>query len=392
MNDWTILIVIYGTLFISSPLIAILHELGHAFAYLSLTKPDRIDIYIGSYGNKKNAIQFNIGKLYFYIKRSFPFVKGIGLCHSYKPETNYKNDIIILLAGPVFTFLIACIPGIVVYNVHVDLVIQIACYIFLGLSALSLITNLVPREIDKSYDVNLANDGKQILFALEVKNALADYVEALQYLHKEEYELATNKLKNVLIVAPNSTKVLRLIIATSLAAKQYDAAALHIDKLESNIELTTDDLVNKGCLLSFTKNHKEAINTFTKALKKNRHNVIALNNIGYELIEIEDYIVAQKAFEKVIKLKPSFDAPYGGLGYLKVLQGDLDAGRQFIDLCLKINPKNADAYKALGIYYLKLKDINLANENFNKAIEFDSGIDLGIYADELKQLTEQDIT
>src|ERR1700712_5748785 len=109
MNDYIILIVIYAALFISSPLIAILHELGHALAYLVLTKPDRIDIYIGSYGNSRNAIQFNSGKLYFYLKRSFPFVKGIGLCHSYKPETNYKRDILILLAGPVFTFIIAFI-------------------------------------------------------------------------------------------------------------------------------------------------------------------------------------------------------------------------------------------------------------------------------------------
>ena len=392
MNDWAILIVIYATLFISSPLIAILHELGHAFAYLSLTKPDRIDIYIGSYGNKKNAISFNIGKIYFYVKRSFPFVKGIGLCHSYKPETNYKNDIVILLAGPVFTFLIACIPGIIVFSIHVNLLIQIACYIFLGLSALSLITNLVPREIDKSYDVNLANDGKQILFALKVKKVLPDYIEALQYLDKEDYVSATEKLKKVLIIAPNSAKVLRLIIATSLFAKQYDDAGLYIDKLESNFELSTDDLINKGCLMSFTKRHKEAINTLTKALKKNRHNVIALNNIGYELIEIEDYIVAQKAFEKAIKLKPLFDAPYAGIGYLKVLQDELEDGKEFINKCIKMNPKNADAYKALGIYYLKLKDMNLAKENFNKAIELDNSIDLGTYAYELKQLTEQDIT
>jgi tetratricopeptide (TPR) repeat protein len=392
MNDWAVLIVIYGTLFISSPLIAILHELGHAFAYLVLTKPDRIDIYIGSYGSKKNAFQFEIGKICFYIKRSFPFVKGIGLCHSYKSETNYKNDIMILLAGPVFTLLVACIPGIIVFNIHVNLLIQIACYIFLGLSVLSLITNLVPREIDKSYDVNLDNDGKQIFFALKVKEALPDYVEAIQYLHKEEYIIAIEKLKNVLIIAPNSAKVLRLIIAISLIAKQYDDASLYLDKLESNFELSNDDMINKGCLLSFTNRHKEAINTYTKVLKKNRHNVIALNNIGYELIKIEDFVVAQKAFEKAIKLKPSFDDPYAGAGYLKILQGDFESGREFINKCLNINPKNVDAYKALGIYYLKLKDPNLANENFNKAFELDSDIDLGIYTDELKQLADQDIT
>src|SRR5258708_4440771 len=107
MNDWAVIIVIYLALFISSPLIAILHELGHAFAYLVFTKPDKIDIYIGTYQLPKNAIQFKAGKLNFYIKRSFPFVKGIGLCRSYKAEKNYLYDIFILLAGSFFTLFTA---------------------------------------------------------------------------------------------------------------------------------------------------------------------------------------------------------------------------------------------------------------------------------------------
>src|SRR6185437_5517730 len=151
------------------------------------TKPDKIDIYIGSYVLEKNPIHFSAGKLDFYIKRSFPFVKGIGLCKSYKPEVNYLNYIIILLAGPVFTFLTASIFGIIAFNIDGHLLIKISCYIFLGFSILSLITNLIPREIDKTYGVNLDNDGKQILFATNIKNVRPDYVEALQFLENEDY-------------------------------------------------------------------------------------------------------------------------------------------------------------------------------------------------------------
>jgi Flp pilus assembly protein TadD len=391
MNDWIILIVIYTTLFISSPLIAVLHELGHAFAYLILTKPDRIDIYIGSYGVSKKSMQFNTGKLYFYVKRSFPFVKGIGLCHSYKPETNYKNDIVILLAGPVFTFLIACIPGIIVFNSSAQLLVQIACYIFLGISLLSLIGNLIPRAIDKTYGVNLDNDGKQIFFALKVKKALPDYVDAIQYLHKEEYEPALEKLKNVLEAAPNNQKILRLLITTAITVKKYDEADLYIAKLESKFELSTTDILNKGCLQSLTNKHDEAICTYTRVLKKDRHNVLALNNIGCELIEKGDHVFAQKAFEKAIKLNPKFDHLYGNFGYLKILQDDLEDGKFLVDKCLTLNDENSDAYKALGIYYLKLKDVKLANENFDKAKKLNNDIDFGVFANELKQLTEQDI-
>ncbi|MGZ3778121.1 MAG: hypothetical protein ACXVI9_11300 [Mucilaginibacter sp.] len=391
-ESFNVLIVIYAALFISSPLIAILHELGHALAYLILTKPERIDIYIGSYVKRKNAIQFSAGKLHFYVTRSFPFIKGIGLCHSYKPETNYKNYIVILLAGAVFTFFVAGIPGIIVFYTQTNLLIQIACYIFLGLSALSLISNLVPREIDKNYDVNIDNDGKQLFFTLKIKNSLPDYLEAVELIHQKKFDGAIEKLNMVLAAAPSSEKLLTLSFAVSLVARQYDDAALYLSKLESKKELSINNTLNKGHLQSATGKHDEAIETYSKLLKLDRHNVVGLNNIAEELIDKGAHKVAAQALEKAIKLKPMFDYPYATLGYSKLLQGDLDGGKKLVKQCLDINPDNAYAYKVLGIYYLKVKDTMHANENFNKARELDSGMDLGVYAEELKQLEEQDLT
>lgn len=391
-ESFNVLIVIYAALFISSPLIAILHELGHAFAYLILTKPERIDIYIGSYVKRKNAIQFNTGKLHFYVARSFPFIKGIGLCHSYKVETNYKNYTVILLAGTVFTFFVACIPGIIVFYTHTNLLIQIACYIFLALSALSLISNLIPREIDKAYNVNIDNDGKQLFFTFKIKNALPDYVEGVELIRQKEYAAAIEKLNNVLVAAPGSEKLLTLLFAVSLVARQYDDAALYLAKLESKPELSVNNTVNKGHLQSATGKHDEAIETYSKLLKKDRNNVGALNNIAEELIDKGAHKVAAQALEKAIKLKPMFDYPYATFGYSKLLQGDLEGGKRLIKQCMDINPNNAYAYKVLGIYYLKVKDTAKANESFSKVRELDGGMDLGIYADELKQLEEQDLT
>ena len=391
MNDWAVIIVIYATLFISIPLIAILHELGHAFAYLLLTKPDKIDIYIGSYIKPESAIVFNAGKLNFYIKGSFPFVKGIGLCKSDKAETNYLKYIIILLAGPVFTFFVASTIGVIVLNLDVHPLIKISCYIILGISTLSLISNLVPKNIAPLYKVNLNNDGKQILFVLKIRGALRDFIEAKEHLIKNELELAILKFEKVLEMDTYNEKVLRLIVAASLTAKKYDITTFYIDKLESKYELTAGDLLQKGCLQSFINKHDEAIETYRKVLKKDSQNVIALNNMGYELTEKGAYDVAQQALYKAIKLKPEFDHPYSTLGYSKILQGEMETGKKLIDKCLQLNTENSYAYKALGIYYLKQKEAKLANENFDKAKMLNSDIDFGLFADELKQLTEQDI-
>ncbi|MBS1532702.1 MAG: tetratricopeptide repeat protein [Bacteroidetes bacterium] len=380
MNEaFNVLIVIYAALFISSPLIAIFHELGHALAYLILTKPESIDIYIGTYHKPRNSVQLKAGKLNFFIKRSFPFVKGIGLCKSSTPEVNYQRYIIILLAGSVFTFLLAATFGLIVFSTNAPFLIQISCYIFLGLSTLSLITNLVPNEIDSTYDVNLDNDGKQLFFTLKIKKSLPDYVEAIELIHQKEYATAVERLDNVLAAAPASEKVLTLLFAVSLAAKQYEGAALYLDKLEAKHELSSNNTLNKGYLQSATGKKDEAIETYSKLLRKDRHNVVALNNIGEELIEKGAHKVAAQVLEKAIKLKPMFDYPYATLGYSKLLQGDLEEGKKLIKQCMDINPNNAYAYRGLGIYYLKLNDSEKAAVHFNKALELDSGIDLSPY-------------
>ncbi len=41
----------------------------------------------------------------------------------------------------------------------------------------------------------------------------------------------------------------------------------------------------KGCLQSSKLHHDEAIATYSQVIKMDKNNVLALNNIGYELIE-----------------------------------------------------------------------------------------------------------
>ena len=53
---------------------------------------------------------------------------------------------------------------------------------------------------------------------------------------------------------------------------------------------------------------------------------------------------------------------------------------------LEISKENADAYKNLGIYYLRMRDTDKARANFEKAKQFDSSLDLSEYDEELKLL------
>jgi len=389
MNDWIILAVIYAAVFISSPLIAVFHELGHALAYLVLTKPRKIDIYIGSYGSRKNVLRFNAGKLRFYVKKSFPFVWGIGLCRSYKAETDYKKYIVILLAGVVFTLVSAGIIALIAFTAHAHILVQIACYIFLGFSFLSLLGNLIPREIIGAYDNLLNSDGKQLIFALKIKNSLPGYIAATKSLRNKDYDGAVTELKAVLAAVPKNREILTLIIPLALESRRFDDAACAINILESMAPLSNDVMFYRGGLQSLTGRHDEAINTYSEVIRKDKNHILALTNIGYELVEKGAHQVAKRALDRAIKLKPTFPQPYANLAYSKIIQGELKEGKRLIDTCLELNEYIADAYKALGLYHLKLKDKANASANFEKAVALDATIDLTIHLEELASLQEQ---
>src|ERR1700761_6011993 len=120
---------LYVAFLITNPFITLFHELGHAFAYLVLTKPDNINIYIGSYGQREKALQLKLGKFTFYIKYSFPLIKSGGKCSSSKVERNYINYLIILFAGPISTVIVAILIG----------------YLFLNFNAHGFVKTIRPR-------------------------------------------------------------------------------------------------------------------------------------------------------------------------------------------------------------------------------------------------------
>lgn len=390
MNDVVILAVTYLAVFLSGPVTAIVHEMGHAIAFLTLTKPQRIDIYIGSYGGTGKHYRFRAGKIRFHIKRTFPFVKGIGLCRSSAPERNYVNDVIISLAGPVVTFITAVIFSLLALTLHSGVLVTIVCAIFLGYALLSLLINLIPNEIPLRGDEMIDNDGRHILFALQLKKARPAYLDALD-LDRKDPGAAVMKLQEVLAAVPKNARVIRILISTLLTAGNYEDGLAWSANLEKLVKLTDKDILTRGILHSFAKNSSDAINTYNDVLRRDRKNVAALNNIGFELIKKGEYPVAEHALLRAIEIKPGFDNAWCNLGELYITQNKLEEGKARIDECLALNSSNADAYKNLGWYYLKLNNAELAKLNFEKAVELDKDIDLSSFDPESRSPAKEEL-
>ena len=80
------------------------HELGHAIPALLFTD-DRVDVYVGSYGDISKSWQLDIGRLRFYLTYKI-WGWDLGMCVS-KGAEYYFQQMLIVLAGPLMSLGIA---------------------------------------------------------------------------------------------------------------------------------------------------------------------------------------------------------------------------------------------------------------------------------------------
>jgi Tfp pilus assembly protein PilF len=369
-----VMVGIYLSMLLVYPLITILHEMGHALAYLALTRPDRIDIFIGTYRDKDTRLKFVLGKLHFYIKLKFPYVTGGGMCQSHTAERNYAKRMVILLAGPVFTLLIALLLGAVAFSTEVHGAVKLFCFVLIILSAISLINNLSPATIS-AYDLD--SDGRQLAFVMRAKSLYHDYVNGLLWLGEGEYEQCINAMLKVNNKVQNNARILRAIATSYLQLGDYPAAEEYLYRLKEINQLNLQDHLHRGYVFSRTDRPELAMGDYRRVLKRDKNNLFALNNLGYHLSLAGKYDEAEQLLTKAIAIAPEWGYTYNNMAHVKLMTGWLDKGKELIDKSLELEPDNAYAYKNLGIYYISTKNKSMALESINKAIEMDAFVNAG---------------
>jgi tetratricopeptide (TPR) repeat protein len=83
----------------------------------------------------------------------------------------------------------------------------------------------------------------------------------------------------------------------------------------------------------------------------------------------EKYADAVELVTKSIERFPKDDRLYYLRGFCYLHEGDTEKALEDYSVCVNINPKNADGYKGLGSIYADKELYDLAEKNFNRAVE-----------------------
>ncbi len=126
-NPFLIILMFGFALLIVRAFTTTIHELGHAIAGLMLYS-GKLDVFIGTYGNKEKGFRFSLGRLNFYfVYAPFSFAEGVVMYTT--EECRLFKNFIVTLAGPLASLLASLIIGYIAIFSTYDDVIKIVLYI-----------------------------------------------------------------------------------------------------------------------------------------------------------------------------------------------------------------------------------------------------------------------
>jgi tetratricopeptide (TPR) repeat protein len=136
---------------------------------------------------------------------------------------------------------------------------------------------------------------------------------------------------------------------------------------------------------------KSAETLLRNILKKTPENPIALNNLGYFLLERDENLSeAVELIKKAVSIDHNNSSYLDSLGWGFYKLGKFDEAEHFLKKAVRLNPNSANIYEHLGDVYWKQRKIESAKSNWQKALNFstDSEFVARIKAKMVKNLPE----
>lgn len=245
---------------------------------------------------------------------------------------------------------------------------------------------------DEKYKMALSDFNKAIELNGDVKAIYGAIATThLMYQQNEKALDAYNKLYD-LFKKSNEKKRLITVLANRAVVNQhlnkYEDAIKDFQELIA-IEPKNEDAYNNLSVLHTKRgDFLKAYETLDKGLAINPQSTPLQANYGFTYIQQKKYKEAIKIYTKLIEDKnpPEMDNKglyYNNRGYAKMELGKLKDAMKDINESFKHYPENSYAFRNRGLLYLKMKQKDLACQDFQQAEKYGFS---NMYGDEVKKL------
>jgi len=332
------------------------HEMGHAVPALLFTKEEKVNVFVGTYGDISNCLQLNFGRLALYLKLNI-FNWRIGLC-THAGIKGFLPNLIVILGGPI-----------------ASLAIAITAFYFI---------------INNNYSQNWV-----VLIVFFLISAIIDFIVNIDpshtpiKLYNGEHEAAIQKCQTLIEAAPSKKPVYDLVVNSFIALKDYNNALNFYDSFKAIHPYTYLDFYQIGLLNLKLNRWDEALSYFDHCVYEKHTDGMALVNRGYIHLQKGNYQRAQQDLEAAVFYTPDNPEAWSNRGLLHIKQNQLAAALVDLELAAKLAPEHPQVKYHLGLYFEKKRNFKQALQYFKEAkglgLEY-HGIDLKIA--EVEQLVE----
>ncbi len=171
--------------------------------------------------------------------------------------------------------------------------------------------------------------------------------------------------------------------ATPIAGEMKKLAPLTSDELSGG----ATELSKKGVEQYRAKNYERAYEYFMAALKQEKNNHVAYNNLGLTLKKQKMYKGAFESYRAALAIKKDYKECYNNLGVLYDNLGSYEDAITNFKMAIKLDSDYQDSYFNIAVTYEKMKKYKLANIYYLDYLKRYDGKDIG-FVDMLKRKTE----
>lgn len=170
---------------------------------------------------------------------------------------------------------------------------------------------------------------------------------------------------NYLFISGLYSQAKRVKESITSARQAFDVAQSEDRKQLANLSLAVAQ--------HMSGDYQSAEETLRNILKKTPGNPIALNNLGYFLLERNERITeAVELIRQAVKIDPTNSSYLDSLGWGYFKLGNLPESERYLKEALRYNPSSPTIYEHLGDVYQKQGKEELAKTAWQKALAFSS--------------------
>jgi tetratricopeptide (TPR) repeat protein len=340
---------IFLLILVTRPFTVFFHELGHAVPALLFTR-QKVEVYLGSYGDPENSFQLKTGLLEIWFRKSI-FWKA-GLCVPSSTPMSVNKNIIFTLCGPLASIIIALLGAYFVMTFDMHGSLKLFILFFLTSALLDLVQNIIPdnRPIKLHDGRTVYNDGKNLAMLFKLRKLPPDYSTAIEFYNKMDFHNAARLFEKLRAQQVDNEDIYRLAIYSHHILKEYPEALLVHEAFIKQYSLNSYDYMASGLLKYDMGRIEEGLVDYDKSLELDPSNKYSWNNKGCCFIDQKQYEQAIPLFDQAIRLDSMYPEPYNNRGHCRIQINQLEEGLADVQRAQELNPEDVNVQKNFELY------------------------------------------